>query len=69
MSKERDTVASIAQARFGMTEAQYLKDRIERGWSAAKIASELGLSRAAVTRRVARIATKNKPWRVNREAA
>jgi DNA-directed RNA polymerase specialized sigma24 family protein len=56
MSKRKDSIAKVAMERFGMSEREYLSDRILRGWSAHKIARELDVSAVAVRARLMMIA-------------
>lgn len=64
-----DTVDSRARERFGMTEREYLSDRIRQGWSVRRIARELGFSAPAVRARVLKIARMGHPWVLTEEAA
>lgn len=64
----RDCVASRALERFGMSEDEYLRNRIAQGYSARAIARELGFSPVAVAKRMHRLAKPQK-WVVMEEVA
>lgn len=52
----RETVSSRIAELFGLTEEEYLRDRIDKGLSGRAMAREIGLSHVAVNNRLLRIA-------------
>ena len=54
---------------YGMSEREYLLDRVERGYSARQIALELGFSTQAICDRLRLVAIKQPSQWVPKEAA
>jgi DNA-binding NarL/FixJ family response regulator len=69
MQKDKDCVRTRAHELYGMTEQEYLLDRIDRGYSARQIARELGFSTPAICDRLRLIANKRPSQWVPKEAA
>ena len=66
---KRENVRSRVQAKFNMTEEEYLVDRLNKGYSAHQIAKELGFSAPAVVARVRKVARKRSHWEILPEVA
>lgn len=70
MSEDRKTVDSLARAKFGMSGEQYIRNRVQQGYTAGQMATELGVSRMTANKHVRKVATPNpRPWLMKNKAA
>jgi len=64
---EKNTIAKRVSELFGMSEKEYLLDRINKNWSARKISLELGFSHVSVAKRLSLYAKPNsRKWVISR---